>query len=185
MSDFHGAGQVKQTTGGYDMDGRSGKRWGVVGTSLLLAAALLFGGVAAAQGKGGTAKRSCSPEAYALALAGASSIQCGTAQVRVGTEAVIKCLLDAQANGRPVRAKFLRQGIDSTIIDVFVRTQDGRSLVLHYDGDPTGGGGDGNPRLGQQRCARFERFDKYGPDVTCVDGVALPDLCPEGSQRDR
>lgn len=156
---------------------RTPSRWLNLGS-----AALLVAGVMTSEAVAQSPNPSCVPELYARTLAGPSAMSCGTAERRADTEAVIKCLLKAQTDGRAVRAKFVRAGIDSTVIDVFVRTDKGVSLVLHYDGDPSGGGGDANPRLGQQKCSRFERFNEFGPDVRCVDGVALPVLC---GQRER
>lgn len=129
-----------------------------------------------------TGRRSCSPD-YALDLAGYFSSNCGIGRPREDREPVIQCLLKAQAEGRAARATFYRDGIDSTVIEVFLRDGDGASLLLNYDGDIFGGGGDGFPRLRQKKCARFEQVTRewgldVGPDLDCIEPRALPDLCP-------
>lgn len=128
-----------------------------------------------------TGREACTPELYALDLAGFWSTNCGTVGPRDDHVPSIECLLKAQAEDHAARVMFIRSGIDSAVADVFVRTGDGTSLLLGYDSDGSGGGGL-SPKLWQKKCARFERvireraFD-IGPDLDCVDASNLPPLC--------
>ena len=129
-----------------------------------------------------TGCRSCTPEFYAHDLAGFWSANCGTVRPRDDHVPAIECLLKAQAEDRAARATFVREGIDSAVADVFIRTGAGTSLVLTYDGNISFGGGLFEAQLWQRNCARFERvireraFD-IGPDVDCVHPKELPALC--------
>lgn len=113
----------------------------------------------------------CDIEAVARQLAGERALDCGyardprdeTALNRVGA-----CARKAEADGIPFLAIMHRQGIDSEIIEGFVRAPDGSLSELWYDSDGSGGGMTCNAVITRSPCGRLEPDPKWPGFLTCA-----------------
>jgi hypothetical protein len=81
-------------------------------------------------------------ERHSRLLAGSSGIDCGRVSVRADPAPATKCALRAQAKRKPFRVRYDQMGVDSIVALAMVRTPAGSLSVLHYDSDPSGGGGE-------------------------------------------
>jgi hypothetical protein len=99
------------------------------------------------------------------------AIDCGTVSWMDDDARVAEahdCMVTALEKGQPVRLIQELRGIDSSVADAYLVDQAGAASVLHYDSDPSGGGGAG-ARVEAQPCASLS------VDASCTPSAA--DTC--------
>jgi hypothetical protein len=96
--------------------------------------------LAAACGSSGSA---CDLDAFLRQRAGAGAVSCGRVAVGASTAAADQCIADQTAASHAFYARYDVQGIDSRVALGAVRDAAGRSAVLQWDSDPSGGGNAG------------------------------------------
>ena len=94
----------------------------------------------------------CNLEAELLARAGKGATDCGQVLVDGDRTATDECVTRAFEDGVAFHARYEARGIDSHVVLGIVRSASGTLTLLHYDGDPSGGGGDGQPVIDAAVC---------------------------------
>ncbi len=89
--------------------------------------------------------------------AGAQAVDCGHVQLNANATAVNACVQRSFDDGKPFYAIYERMGLDSHVASGISRSTDGTVTILSYDGDPGGGGGDGQPVIDAQICEGAKR----------------------------
>lgn len=111
----------------------------------------------------------CTAEQQLAKLHGAQSMDCGTVSApstRDEYERVRQCILDALASGDAFHALKWEQGIDSVPATGFVSAGGGQPItMLHYDSDPSGGGGRG-ATIWTRSCSTLKNNDA---NPSCAD----------------
>jgi hypothetical protein len=82
---------------------------------------------------------SCDLDGTIRRRAGAGAVDCGHVTVGAATTATDQCIADQTARGVPFFARYDLQGIDSRTAIGVVRDPGGRSAVMLWDSDPSGG----------------------------------------------
>jgi len=85
----------------------------------------------------------CDLDAVLRRRAGAGAVDCGHVAVGAPTTTADQCIADQTAAGTPFFAHYDVQGIDSRVALGVVRDPQGRTSVLLWDSDPSGGSGVG------------------------------------------
>lgn len=115
-------------------------RAGTIPFMPVLALAVAACGLAAGCGSSGSA---CDLDAFLRQRAGAGAVSCGRVAVGAPTAAADQCIAEQIAAGHAFYARYDVQGIDSRVALGALRDDAGRSAVLQWDSDPSGGGNAG------------------------------------------
>ena len=91
----------------------------------------------------GSSGSACDLDALLRQRAGAGAVSCGRVAVGAPTADTDRCIADQTAAGHAFYAHYDVQGIDSRVALGALRDGDGRSSVLQWDSDPSGGGNAG------------------------------------------
>lgn len=94
----------------------------------------------------------CNLHDEAFDLAGNGATDCGLVALGASAGPAFACALAAIDEQRAFVLRIERQGKDSHAAEAWVGQKDGDVFLLRYDGDPSGGGGDGNPRIERSTC---------------------------------
>jgi hypothetical protein len=97
----------------------------------------------------------CRIDDIAAQLAGPGAEDCGWARARGEHARVRACALEAAGAGRPFRALVTQQGIDSTVVEGYVRTPRGELAHLLYDSNPSGGPAACSALVTRTACSRL------------------------------
>jgi hypothetical protein len=103
-------------------------------------------------------------------LAGPQAVDCGHVAFGADRTRSGSCLLAAIEAGRPLWVRYDRQGIDSHIETVLVRTLGGPFVRLEYDSDIRGSGSTfwAKPKLSEYPCSgRLVREAAKPPEIAC------------------
>lgn len=84
--------------------------------------------------------------------AGPDAVNCGHVLLGGDRSMADACVLKAFADGKPFHVRYEMQGTDSHVALGVVRSGVGKVFFLLYDGDPGGGGGDGDPWITASVC---------------------------------
>jgi len=124
----------------------------------------------------------CSIDALATKLAGPGAANCGWSRNDEMRPSLNQCALDAAAKGQPFLAIESLQGIDSFIIQAFVREPDGKLVQLWYDSDASGANCPCSAFVRKLACNSSLKNKSDEPDVlTCDSDWSVPAelLCDE------
>lgn len=117
----------------------------------------------------GVGDKSCTPEQQLAKLQGTQSLDCGTVPAtatREQYEGTRQCIIDALARGDAFHALKWEQGDDSSGATGFVSAGAGQPVtMIHYDSDPTGGGGPG-ASMSKRSCSTLVNNDA---NPSCAD----------------
>ena len=123
----------------------------------------------------------CDLDVVLRSRVGAGAVDCG--HVAVGAPATVtdQCVADQTAAGTPFFARYDAQGTDSRIAFGVVRDPGGRTWVLLWDSDPSGGSGapgvitenvcSGDPTVGASGAG------VSGPPVHCTAATSTDLVC--------
>jgi hypothetical protein len=115
------------------------RRAGAVPCSKIAAAALLTASLRLASC--GSAAPACDLDILLRARAGARAVNCGRVAVGAPSMTTDQCVADQGAAGAPFYAHYDVQGIDSRVAFGVMRDEMGKTSVLLWDSDPSGGSG--------------------------------------------
>ncbi len=140
----------------------------------------LFVLLAAAAGCGSSP--TCDLDSTLRRRAGGGAVDCGHVAVGAPTTATDQCIADQTARGGPFFARYDLQGIDSRVSVGVVRDPGGRSALMLWDSDPSGGGNAG-ARITETFCGGdppiqtpLTKPDGF-PPVTCTVEISSDLVC--------
>lgn len=94
----------------------------------------------------------CNLEHEVKEMAGSGAADCGVVPLNAERGPTDFCVVQAFQNGKPFHARYERRGTDSHVAVGVARSSNGMVVILSYDGDPGGGGGDGRPVVKKSAC---------------------------------
>ena len=126
---------------------------------------------------------SCDLGAQVRARVGIGAIDCGHAASSSDHNANDLCVDDGLRNDRSFYALYELAGIDSHIATGIAHAQHGDVILVEYDGDPKGGGGDRRPVIHTYRCEKASFLSSVGRErgvlpVECQKKISLGRTCP-------
>jgi hypothetical protein len=101
---------------------------------------------------GGDAGVACSILRTLADLAGPGARDCGYVRFGAASQTADDCAVSVFMAGQPFFVSYDRMGTDSHLVRGLVQESSGLLSVVDYDGDASGGGGDGNPTIDQRAC---------------------------------
>jgi hypothetical protein len=94
----------------------------------------------------------CSIQAALVQSGGTGATDCGYVHFGDTSQTADDCAVSAFMMNRPFFVSYDRRGTDSHLIRGLVGGTGGLVSVVDYDGNVSGGGGNGNPAIDQQAC---------------------------------
>jgi hypothetical protein len=128
----------------------------------------------------------CDIEALSRKAAGPGARNCGWSRSDAERPALLRCAFEVEAKGGPFLAIESLAGIDSFIVQAFVRGADGRLVMLWYDSDGSGANCPCSAFVYSKECKSPLRTHPDEPDMLICDtdaGVDGPLLCNEKAMR--
>jgi hypothetical protein len=108
-------------------------------------------------------------------FAGPAALDCGRVLLNGDPRIATECALAAQKAGKPFRARYDLQGVDSLVAVAIVRNQVGTVQSLMWDSDPSGGGRLGPGIVFSKRCLEPVHLwvDPHGR-INCIQEENAP-----------
>jgi hypothetical protein len=124
----------------------------------------------------------CDIESVARQLAGERALDCGSARDprdEAALNRVAACARKAEAEGVPFLALMHWPGIDSEVIEGFVRAPDGSLSDLWYDSDVSGGGRNCSAVVTRGPCGRLVPHPEWPGFLRCEPKERRDTVCQE------